>query len=97
LAEFSKEEVSMNMHEPTPPRPAPVFTLDSQKIEAFESLFLQTRRLGPAAVIDYNIPYPKHEFLRYLVDRKEILLHGSNCSDLKSFCQYVPQRMPRRQ
>lgn len=87
----------MNMHEPTPPRPAPVFTLDSQKIEAFESLFLQTRRLGPAAVIDYNIPYPKHEFLRYLVDRKEILLHGSNCSDLKVFCQYVLQRMPGRQ
>jgi hypothetical protein len=71
------------MSEPIPPRPAPPLTLDSRKIEAFESLFLQTRRLGPAAVIDYNIAYPKHEFLRYLVDRKEILLHGSNHSDLK--------------
>jgi len=71
------------MYEPIPPRPAPALTLDSQKIEAFESLFLQTRRLGPGAVIDYNITYPKHEFLRYLVDRKQILLHGSNYSDLK--------------
>jgi hypothetical protein len=72
----------MNMSEPIPPRPAPVLTLDSQKIEAFESLFLQTRRLGPGAVIDYNITYPKHEFLRYLVNRKQILLHGSNYPDL---------------
>ena len=71
------------MYEPIPPRPAPVLTLDSQKIEAFESLFVQIQRLGPAAVIDYNIPYPKHEFLRYLVERKQILLHGSNNSDLK--------------
>ena len=68
---------------PIPPRPAPTLTLDSQKIEAFESLFLQTQRLGPGAVIDYNITYPKHEFLRYLVDRKQIFLHGSNYSDLK--------------
>ena len=71
------------MYEPIPPRPAPVLTLNSQKIEAFEYLFLQTRRLGPAAIIDYNITYPKHEFLRYLVDRKQILLHGSNYPDLK--------------
>jgi hypothetical protein len=70
------------MYEPVPPRPAPVLTLDTQKLDAFESLFLQTRRLGPGAAIDYNITYPKHEFLRYLVDRKPILLHGSNYSDL---------------
>jgi hypothetical protein len=71
------------MREPIPPRPAPILTLNNQKIEAFESVFLQTRRLGPGAVIDYNLTYPKHEFLRYLVDRKQILLHGSNHSDLK--------------
>lgn len=70
------------MSEPVPPRPAPVLTLDSQKIEAFESLFVQAQRPGPAAVIDYNIPYPKQEFLRYLVERKQVLLHGSNHSDL---------------
>lgn len=66
-----------------PPSPAPVLTLNSEKIEAFEYLFLDARRLGPAAFIDYNIPYPKHEFLRYLVDRKQILLHGSNHPDVK--------------
>lgn len=68
---------------PIPPCPGPPLTLDSKKFEAFESLFLEARRLSPAAFIDYNIPYPKHEFLRYLVERKEILLHGSNYSNVK--------------
>ena len=68
---------------PIPPCPAPALTLDSEKIEAFEHLFLEARRLGPAAFIDYNIPYPKHEFLRYLVEQKQILLHGSNYSNVK--------------
>ena len=71
------------MYEPIPPTPAPVLSLDSQKIESFEYLFLEARRLGPAAFIDYNVPYPKHEFLRYLVDQKQILLHGSNYPDVK--------------
>ena len=71
------------MHESIPLSPAPVLTLNSQKVEAFEYLFLEARRLGPAVFVDYNITYPKHEFLRYLVDRKQILLHGSNCPDVK--------------
>lgn len=70
-------------HAPIPPCPAPSLKLDSQKIEAFECLFSEARRLGPAAFIDYNIPYPKHEFLRYLVDQKQILLHGSNQPNVK--------------
>lgn len=71
------------MYDPLPPTPAPVLTLDSRKIEAFEHLFSEVQRLGSAAFIDYNIPYPKHEFLRYVADRKPILLHGSNSPDLK--------------
>jgi len=77
------------MYGPVPPRPAPVLTLDTQKIEAFEHLFSEAQRVGPSAFVDYNIPYPKHEFLRYLVDRKQILLHGSNYPDLKVL---VPMR-----
>jgi hypothetical protein len=73
----------MNIYEPIPPRLAPVLTLNSQKIEAFENLFGEAQRLGPAAFVDYRITFPKHEFLRYLVDRKQILLHGSNYPDLK--------------
>src|ERR1051325_8561787 len=72
-----------SMYEPVPPRPAPALTLDRQKIEAFDHLFSEAPRLGPAAFIDYNLAYPKHEFLRYLVERKQILLHGTSYPDLK--------------
>ena len=68
---------------PIPPRPAPTLALDSQKIESFEFLLLEARRLGPAAFIDYTVPYPKHEFLRYIVEQKQILLHGSNYPNVK--------------
>jgi hypothetical protein len=78
------------MYEPLPPCPAPALTLDTQKIEAFEYLISQVRRLGRAAFIDYKIAYPKHEFLRYLVDRKQILLHGSNNPDLKVLLPISP-------
>jgi|SRR5215213_4796647 len=53
-----------------------------RKSRPLNTCFSEARRLGPAAFIDYNIAYPKHEFLRYLV-RKQILLHGSSCWDLK--------------
>jgi hypothetical protein len=76
-------KTQMAMYEPVPPCPAPLLTLDSQKVGAFDYLFEEALRLGPAAFIDYNIPYPKHEFLRYLVDQKQILLHGSNQPDVK--------------
>jgi hypothetical protein len=77
------QRITEIMYDPIPPRPAPVLTLDSHKIEVFEHLYLETRRLGSAAFIDYNIAYPKHEFLRYLIERKRVLLHGSNNPNLK--------------
>jgi hypothetical protein len=61
----------MSMDESIPLCPAPVLTLNSQKIEAFEYLFFGSSATGP--FVDYNITYPKHEFLRYLVARKQIL------------------------
>ncbi len=32
--------------------------------------------------IDYELPYPKHEFLEYLAHNKPVLLHGSNWTGL---------------
>jgi hypothetical protein len=34
--------------------------------------------MGEGTLVDYRCPYPKHEFLSYLVERKGRLLHGSN-------------------
>lgn len=55
---------------------APRVTFDERRIEAFEAA------LSPAASaggeINYRGEFPKHEFLSYVVDRKGLLLHGTN-------------------
>ena len=38
---------------------------------------------GQGSEIEYYCEYPKHEFLTYLVQRKGLLLHGSNFPDIK--------------
>ncbi len=45
---------------------------------------------GTGDFIDYQLPYPKHEFLRFLVDRYPVLLHGSVNSQ-------IARLEPRRQ
>lgn len=55
------------------PRPK----LDSAKRAAFEALWA-----GVTGTITYDLPYPKYEFLRYLVETKDVILHGSNRPDL---------------
>lgn len=62
--------------------PAPELTLTDAKIQAFDRLFQSALDVGPGSLIDYQIEFPKHEFLRYLVTRRGVLLHGSNRSDL---------------
>lgn len=34
-------------------------------------------------VIEYDLPYPKEEFLKFLVEEKNVLLHGSPNADLE--------------
>lgn len=56
--------------------------LTQDKIAAFESIY-QAALNGPGnTVIDYDGAYPKHEFLSYLVEHKDILLHGSYTWDI---------------
>ena len=33
-------------------------------------------------VVDYRLPYPKYEFLTYLIEHKNLIVHGSNRRDL---------------
>jgi HEAT repeat protein len=56
--------------------------LDAQREEAFETLYQSTVARGAGASVDYILPYPKHEFLFYLVARKSLLLHGTVKGDL---------------
>jgi hypothetical protein len=50
---------------------------------AFDALWEATLKNGAGSVIDYRCPYPKHEFLTYLVEQKGLLLHGSNYPQIK--------------
>jgi hypothetical protein len=63
--------------------PEPGSLLDDEKRAVFEqachSMF--ERPLGNT--LNYDCPYPKWEFLRYLVHYKDIVLHGSNLRDIK--------------
>src|SRR5215216_4431622 len=61
---------------------APPLRLDTQKVWAFEELYQMMVDSEPGHVLDYRLPYPKHEFLRYLVARKPVLIHGSNQRDI---------------
>lgn len=57
-------------------------TLDAQKIDAFESLYQTTLARGQGETVHYDLPHPKHEFLRYLVEQKGLFLHGSGKLDI---------------
>ncbi|MCB0121110.1 MAG: HEAT repeat domain-containing protein, partial [Caldilineaceae bacterium] len=57
-------------------------TLDAEKIAAFEALYQATLARGQGETVAYTLPYPKHEFLRYLVEGKGLFLHGSGKPDI---------------
>ena len=63
----------------------PDFDLNDEKVQAFENLFQSTLDQGIGGFIDYNIIYPKHEFLTYLIGHKNVVLHGSSQMDIEVF------------
>ena len=58
-------------------------SFDAKKEAAFESLYKETVALGKGGTVTYTLPYPKHEFLRYLVDYQGLLMHGTDLTDLE--------------
>ena len=58
--------------------PRPQFDITPSKQAAFEDLW----RTTPAgSYVDYHLPYPKWEYLSYLCETKELVLHGSQNLD----------------
>ncbi len=57
---------------------APVVQLDSTSVETFALLFQQALAAGPHCPMPYTAPYPKHVYLRYLAEHKNIVLHSSS-------------------
>ena len=53
--------------------PQPLFDLTPQKQEAFGNLFNSSLE----GLIDYQLSYPKWQYLSYLCSSRELVLHGS--------------------
>jgi hypothetical protein len=60
--------------------PRPEFDLSAEKAATFERLWQST---CPGDLIDYSLPYPKWQFLSYLCDTHDLVLHGSQHNDLQ--------------
>ena len=52
---------------------------------AFEQLLAATVERGAGTIIDYTLPAPKWQFLCFLCDHQDILLHGSGQPDILEF------------
>lgn len=55
---------------------------DQAKLDAFEALYQTTLARGQGVEVEYTLAYPKHEFLRYLVEHKGLFMHGSGKADI---------------
>ncbi|QGH35724.1 hypothetical protein GI584_17455 [Gracilibacillus salitolerans] len=54
-------------------------------IEQFETIYEQYIVKDSGLWIDYDLDYPKHLFLQYLIKVKDVLVHGSNNPDIEIF------------
>jgi hypothetical protein len=59
--------------------PRPAFDKTPEMLAAFEQVFLSTPAGG---FVDYTLPYPKWQYLTYLCEAKELVLHGSQNLDI---------------
>jgi hypothetical protein len=57
---------------------APVMDVDPAAAREFDAMFDRALARGENSVISYTSDRPKHEFLTYLVERRGLLMHGSN-------------------
>ncbi len=65
--------------------PRPPMDLTPTTVAAFEQLITTAVLPGSGATIDYTLDVPKWQFLYYLCDTQEILLHGSGNPDIDEF------------
>jgi hypothetical protein len=56
---------------------------DGVRDAAFDELLLALRDQPAIRTLDYRLPYPKHEFLRYVAEDGRVLLHGSNDASIE--------------
>ncbi len=52
---------------------------------AFAQLYVETVRLGHGQAVDYTLAAPKWQFLSWLCDTQDVLLHGSGNPSIQEF------------
>jgi hypothetical protein len=65
--------------------PQPTADWGTATLASFEQLFIQAVEQGAGTVMDYTLSAPKWQFLCYLCDHKNIVLHGSSKDDITEF------------
>lgn len=64
---------------------APEFNLTPEKQAAFQGLIDVLSTPGFAGRIEFNLPYPKHEFVQFLMSLDRFIFHGSGAADIEEF------------
>jgi hypothetical protein len=59
--------------------------LSQQAVNEFEELYEQFISKGNGDFIPYKSNFPKYAFFNYLIEKKNVLVHGSNLSDITRF------------
>ncbi|WP_042222201.1 hypothetical protein [Oceanobacillus manasiensis] len=59
--------------------------LSKQAIEEFDRLFLKHISSNNGSVFTYNSKYPLYMFLNYVIENKDVVVHGSNNSSINKF------------
>lgn len=86
-------EFDLTYNPTPPPTPAiptgqgllpPEMVLDAGKEADFAELLDEVLG-GDGGLLDYTLPYPKHEFLRYLAAQDRFIFHGSPKADIEEF------------
>lgn len=63
----------------------PALVLDDEKEAAFASLVDEIVTAGNGRLLEYDLPYPKHEFLQYAAMQEQFIFHGSVKPDIDLF------------
>ena len=58
--------------------PAPKFLGTPEKLQHFENLLQTILAQANGGWIDYDLPYPKHEFVQFVTAQDQIIFHGTH-------------------
>jgi len=63
----------------------PLYSPTPEKQSQFERLLKTSLEYVDGDWIDYDLPYPKHEFVQYIMQQDIFIFHGSNITDIETF------------